>query len=213
MNGLQSVDIRELGLSETDDAAAVLGRGMRDNPLHARAFGRNPDRREAALTSLFEALLRQCVEKGAILGARSSGQLVGVCAMVEPGRCQATATEKLALLPAVVAGAGLASTVRLLRWVSVWSAHDPAEPHWHLGPVGVERDLQGRGIGSTLLSEFCARMDAGQATAYLETDKIENVGFYERFGFRITAEDRVLGIRNWFMARVGPDERAKRQVV
>jgi GNAT superfamily N-acetyltransferase len=78
----------------------------------------------------------------------------------------------------------------------------PREPHWHLGPVGVDRPLQGRGVGGALLRAFCARMDAEGSASYLETDKPENVSIYEHFGFRTIAEDRVLGITNWFMMRV-----------
>ena len=104
---LKQLEILELTRSEAHNAAAVLGRGMRDNPLHVRAFGANPDRREAALTRMFEALLHQYMSKGEILGAFSSGTLIGVCGMVEPERCQLTTTEKLRLLPAIVAGSGL----------------------------------------------------------------------------------------------------------
>lgn len=195
------IEIRELSPGETDAAAAVLGRGMRDNPLHVRAFGASPDQRERTLTRIFQGVLRQYIPKGAVLGAFSSGTLVGVCAMVEPGRCQPTGGERLRLLPEAIAGAGLGGTVRLLKWVGTWARHDPREPHWHLGPVGVERHLQGQGIGGALLRGFCQRMDALGAMAYLETDKRENVAFYERFGFQVQAQEPVLEAPNWFMAR------------
>jgi GNAT superfamily N-acetyltransferase len=195
------IEIRDLTPGETDAAAAVLGRGMRDNPLHVQAFGPDPDSRERALTRVFQGVLRQYVPKGVVLGAFSPDTLVGVCAMVEPGRCQPSGGERLRLLPEAIAGAGLGGTVRLLKWVGTWARHDPREPHWHLGPVGVERRLQGQGIGTSLLRVFCQRMDALQAMAYLETDKRENVTFYERFGFEVRAEEPVLETLNWFMLR------------
>ena len=174
---------------------------MKDNPLHVRVFGANPDRREAALIRMFEALLRQYMSKGEILGAFSSSTLIGVCGMVQPGSCQPTGAEKLRLLPAIVAGSSLGGTVRVLRWNVAWSGQDPKEAHWHLGPVAIERHLQGKGVGSELLREFCSRMDASDSMAYLEIDKRENVPFYERFGFQVTAEQQVLGVPNWFMVR------------
>ncbi len=201
------IEVRDLTSGETDTAAAVLGRGMRDNPLHVRTFGADPDQRERTLTRIFQAVLRQYVAKGAILGAFDPGTLVGVCAMVEPGRCQPSGSERLRLLPEAIAGAGLGGTVRLLKWVGAWARHDPREPHWHLGPVGVERHLQGQGIGSALLGVFCQRMDALGAMAYLETDKQENVAFYERFGFQMRAEEAVLEIPNWFMVRAPAGDR------
>ena len=198
---LNQLEVRELTRLETHSAAAVLGNGMRDNPLHARAFGENPDRREAALTRIFGALLRQYLAKGAVLGAFSSGTLIGVCGMVQPGRCQPTTADKLRLLPAFLAGSGLGGTIRALRWAEAWSGHDPKEAHWHLGPLAVERHRQGKGVGSTLLREFCARMDASHSMAYLETDKRENLPLYERFGFQVTVEQQVIGVPNWFMVR------------
>ncbi len=121
--------------------------------------------------------------------------------MVGPDCCQPSGREKLKLLPAVIRGNNLGAVIAVLRWTSVWARHDLAEAHWHLGPVGVERDLQGKGIGSVLLKVFCDRMDTARVLAYLETDKSENVRFYNRFGFEVVAEDDVVGVRNWFMAR------------
>jgi GNAT superfamily N-acetyltransferase len=195
------IELRDLAPAETGMAAGVLGRGMRDNPLHVRAFGPRPDRREHALTRMFEAVLRLYGRKGAILGAFSSGKLVGVCAMVQPQRCQPTVGEKLQILPALVGGSGIAATARVLRWAADWASHDPEQAHWHVGPVAVERDLQGNGIGSALLRAICDRIDSTQSLAYLETDKEENVRFYQRFGFCLSAQAPVLGVLNWFMAR------------
>ena len=52
-----------------------------------------------------------------------------------------------------------------------------------------------------MLGTFCARMDGQKALAYLETDKPENVHFYEKFGFVTTDKALVLGMPNWFMQR------------
>lgn len=52
-----------------------------------------------------------------------------------------------------------------------------------------------------MLAAFAARMDAAHQPAYLETDKPENVRFYQRFGFQVTSEATVLSTPNWFMWR------------
>jgi ribosomal protein S18 acetylase RimI-like enzyme len=57
------------------------------------------------------------------------------------------------------------------------------------------------GVGSMLMQVFCKRMDDAGEAAYLETDKEINVRFYEKFGFEVTGEDEVLGVRNWYMFR------------
>jgi hypothetical protein len=52
-----------------------------------------------------------------------------------------------------------------------------------------------------MLSAFCDHMDSSQGLSYLETDKPENVAFYEKFGFTVVAKADVLGLANWFMHR------------
>ena len=88
-----------------------------------------------------------------------------------------------------------------MRWLGVWEKHDPEERHWHLGPLTVDAHLQGRGVGSRLMQVFCAQMYAAREDAYLETDKLENARFYERFGFELISEQEVLGVTNYFMLR------------
>jgi GNAT superfamily N-acetyltransferase len=192
--------VRELRIEEIGDAAAVLSRGMRDNPIHERVFGADPEHREAALLRLFTALLNQDRRKGTILGAFSSKTMVGVCALVPPGACQLVLRERIGLLKAL-ARDNLTSLFAAFRWSSGWARQDPSAPHWHLGPVGVERDLQGKGIGSALVAAFSELVDANHGLAYLETDKSTNVPFYERFGFTVTAKSAVLGVPCWFMVR------------
>jgi ribosomal protein S18 acetylase RimI-like enzyme len=85
--------------------------------------------------------------------------------------------------------------------MSAWAKYDPARPHSHLGPVAVDPDLQGRGIGSLLLADYCQRLDQTRMLSYLETDKPVNVRLYERFGYEVTAEAEVLGVTSWFMTR------------
>jgi len=51
------------------------------------------------------------------------------------------------------------------------------------------------------MAAFCARMDQVHSVSYLETDKPENVGFYQKFGFRVIGDGNVLGVPNWFMSR------------
>ena len=90
---------------------------------------------------------------------------------------------------------------RMAQWLTAWAAHDPDRPHSHFGPLAVDLDLQGRGIGSLLLSTYCRGLDDVGRLVFLETDRPENVRLYERFGFVVTAEAEVIGVKNWFMTR------------
>jgi ribosomal protein S18 acetylase RimI-like enzyme len=121
--------------------------------------------------------------------------------MAPPGACRPGAGQQLRLLPHVLA-LGPRAFGRAGRWMGAWRALDLPERHWHLGPVAVDAGLQGRGIGSLLLAHYCERADAAGEVTYLETDKVINVHFYERFGFAVIGEQDVLGVPNWFMRRV-----------
>ena len=67
--------------------------------------------------------------------------------------------------------------------------------------MSADAGKQGRGIGSAMMRAFCDRVDRDHALAYLETDKPENVGFYEKSGFETVGEANVIGTPNWFMRR------------
>jgi ribosomal protein S18 acetylase RimI-like enzyme len=194
--------LRELRRAELGEAARLLGRGMRDNPNNLRAFDvPDGERRGRALARFFGPVLRGLHRRGSILGAFRGETMVGVCGAAPPGRCQPTLLEKLSVAPAVIFGNPAATALRVSGWTGAWSRRDPAEPHWHLGPVAVDPPLRGQGIGAALVADFCTRVDDRAALAYLETDKSENVRFYEKFGFVVVGEAEVLGVPNWFMSR------------
>ena len=65
------------------------------------------------------------------------------------------------------------------------AAH-PKDPHWYLPWLGVDCALQGAGLGSDLLQQCLARVDADHSPAFLETPNRRTVPFYERHGFRVT---------------------------
>lgn len=175
------IALGEVGRAEAEAAAGVLARGMRDNPVNRAAFGENPLGREQTLERLFGALLP---------GMRHA----------PPGACKPTPRQAARLVPAVLR-AGPPGMFRTFRWFVEWERRHPGEPHWHLGPVAVETALQGMGIGGLMMERFVEVVDAAGETAYLETDKPENVRFYERFGFEVTSEAAVLDTPNWFMWR------------
>lgn len=198
---LEDVQVGPLLPSEVQAAAGVLSRGMRDIPTHLAAFGPDPNHRLRYSQTLFGMLTGADEFHEHALAARlEDGTLVGVCGMHPPGECRAPAGQQLRTLARMVL-AGPRTTLRTMRWMSIWAKHDPEEPHWHLGPVAVEPRFQGRGIGSRMMSRFCADVDAAGDDAYLETDMAINVHFYERFGFEVTGLAEVLGVQHWFMFR------------
>jgi ribosomal protein S18 acetylase RimI-like enzyme len=158
------------------------------------------------------------------LVARRSGHIVGMAALAPPDGCffrQTMARNRTVtiggkiisvgmphvprqlLLPLLGLGPGALSRISVVGEAGM--RHDPRERHQHVELVVVEAALQGMGIGGRMMETLCGEMDALPDIAHLETDKEENVRFYERFGFEVTGEARVLGMRNWYMQRIpGP---------
>ena len=192
-------EVRELRRHEFGEAVALLARGMRDNPLHVAAYGSDPERRLHRHERLVRGLFRVFASQQPLCVARD-GAIMAATGVAPVGTCSATLGQRLAFLPNIIAS-GPGTAVRVGKWVSAWAAHDPDYPHVHLGPLAVDADLQGQGIGSLLIREHCQRLDDAQEIGYLETDKAENVRFYERFGYHVIGDAKVLGIPNWFMQR------------
>jgi ribosomal protein S18 acetylase RimI-like enzyme len=196
-----ALEVRQLMRVELGSAASLLARSMRDNPVNVQAFGADAEHRELALAAFFRPVIEGARRRAVVLGAFRDGVLIGVGVTAPPRRCQPTPLEKLRILPAVLFQAPAGTAARVLQWVGEWARLDPPEAHWHLGPIAVDPTAQGQGVGGAMLRAICTLVDDDAGLAYLETDKAENVRIYERFGFAVIAERRVLGLPNWFMSR------------
>ena len=91
-----------------------------------------------------------------------------------------------------------------IRYRAFWDwieDHLPTEPHWFLDHLAVAPERRGEGLGRALvqLGLGFARRDG--VPAFLETARPGNVGYYERLGFRVDADEHAPGAgpRLWFM--------------
>jgi len=75
------------------------------------------------------------------------------------------------------------------------------EPNYFLESIGVDPELQGRGIGSTLLSYLIQQADRERVLSCLSTSELKTTSLYERFGFQVRAETNLMGVPNYHMIR------------
>ena len=196
---MSDIAVDTLQPGEISAAATVLSRAFLTQPHYLAVWRRQDDVARRKIETVFKtAVLNRPVASGWV--ARCDGQIVGVLSMVESPHCQLSAIESLRLAPGIIPLFGTALP-RAMRFESVWTKHDPRQHHWHLGPVGVLPEFQGQGIGSRLMETCCEIIDGRKDAAALDTDRPENVPFYERFGFTVYEEESVLGVPNWFMWR------------
>ncbi|UCH20216.1 MAG: GNAT family N-acetyltransferase [Deltaproteobacteria bacterium] len=189
--------MRDLSISfmqqkDISSAARALSVAMFRVPLHIAVFQGQGDKTRRELEQLFDKLLHDL--PGIVFLAKADRRIVGVLRMKSCHGHQKSPKETYQ--------EGLKDMAsRVSYWQSVWAMHDPTEPHWHLGPVGVLPTHQGSGIGTALLHRFCQEVDACKAAAYLETDQLLSVRFYKKFDFKVVDEVDIFNVKNFFMWR------------
>ena len=80
----------------------------------------------------------------------------------------------------------------------------PREPHWYLACLGTAPERQGRGLGSAVLAPVLERCDRTGTPAVLDTATAEDVRFYQRRGFEVTAEVARPGAPHLWVMRRAP---------
>ena len=90
---------------------------------------------------------------------------------------------------------------------AAWTRNDPAELHWHIGPLAVVQAYRRQGVGRRMMVHCCRHLDSLAATAWLETGLAINASFYKTLGFDTIRHQPVLGLPNWFMRRPPPVDR------
>ena len=71
---------------------------------------------------------------------------------------------------------------------TVIAASSPAPVDWRLATMGTRLAHRRRGLGAAVLEPMLEQLDRRAETARLETSDVNNVRFYARFGFYVTAE-------------------------
>jgi len=198
----------ELAAAELPAAVEILAAAFRDNPLNVAVIGEPARRRLRANRAGNRASLQSVHGVGLCLGAyvqiaNSEGRtrkLAGVLVAEPPGIHP--------LPPPAV------STQLRVLWEQGWRVATgwsrvhfelqnlhPRNPHWVLDLLGVAPEFQRQGVGSLLLATLLKRIDAEQASCFLETDRRENVAFYRRASYTVLSEERCAGVPVWRMWR------------
>jgi len=196
-----AADIGPLAPGEIEAAAEALAQAFRDNPLNVAVIGaRDPERRLRSNRVGSLNLLEVASEHGQVWVARVDGRVVGALIGTPPGGHPLPPPSLGRRLQALRAQGWQVAR----RWADVFEALDgvhPREPHWYLGTLGIEPRDQGCGFGAALLSAWLHHTEREPLLAYLETDREQNLRFYERAGFSVVFRTSVLGVPVWCMER------------
>jgi ribosomal protein S18 acetylase RimI-like enzyme len=195
------IKIQPIQPIEFPETADVLGRAFATlSSSRAIYEGRSKSDIERRISITFDGLIKTM--SGQVFVSKQDGRIVGAMRIVEWPDCQMKPLQMLKVLPTLMKAGGLGEMRRAMKMRGTWAKKDPKKPHWHLDPIGVAPELQGQGIGGQMMEYYCNHIDKLGMAAYHETDsKLENVRFYERFGFKIIGEEIILGFPCWYLWR------------
>lgn len=107
-------------------------------------------------------------------------------------------------LKLILQAIGISGIGRALRRESMIKLKRSKKPMCYLWFIGVDPRYQGKGHGSKLLLEVIAHAEAKGLPIYLETSLIDNIPWYERFGFKLY-DELSLNYKLYFFKRDGID--------
>jgi ribosomal protein S18 acetylase RimI-like enzyme len=207
----RALHIEPLARGEMAEAGDLLGRAFSENPV-ARVVLSHFDAGErlARVSRLNRVLVAMGHRFGVVDVVRESGRLLGVSIHFPSGAWPVSGAGALPFQLRAGLGVGARGAYRYLVYEREVEPHHFPDPHAYLFVLGVEPELQGRGIGAALLRAFCDRADVDGLPCWLETDKESSVRLYQRHGFEVVREIDVAPLEDlhvWFMLRKAEAER------
>ena len=182
-----SPQARSARKDDVGELSRTLARAFYDDPVMIWLLPDEKARTEQ-LCRLFTTMTRHHhLGRGGVQVAYG-GPGVGAAALWDPpNQWQETRRAQLAMTPTFIRVFGLRS-MRGRAVQELMKGVHPEEPHWYLAVIGSDPTVRGRGFGQVLMRSRLDRCDAEYCPAYLESTKVENVTYYERFGFTVTRE-------------------------
>jgi ribosomal protein S18 acetylase RimI-like enzyme len=195
-------EIRPAASADVTAANAALVDAFEHDALMRYLFAKHPDGIRAGIESFFSILLRARIAtdapadvllqdgavRGAVMGNPTSPPAWPAAISQEWRQFQANVPE---------------FRDRLEAYEAICDAHQPDEPHYYLGVIGVHPSLQGKGAGKALLEHFCerSRADPKSRGVYLDTANPASLEFYYKNGFELCGEGSLSGAPLWCVYR------------
>jgi ribosomal protein S18 acetylase RimI-like enzyme len=178
-----SVEVRKATAADVPQLTAVLARAFDDDPLVNWMVAQDKRRARRVFDSMDLTLRKMTMPHGEVY---TTADVQGGALWTPPGKWKMGALQQLLLVPRM---AGIATWKRLpkvMGGINGIEKKHPHQPHFYLFVLGVDTEMQGRGLGGQLMRPVLERCDREGIPAYLESSKEKNVPLYERNGFKVT---------------------------
>jgi ribosomal protein S18 acetylase RimI-like enzyme len=183
--------VRTATMDDVPEVARVLSRAFYHDPFFRWVFP--DDNRRMGQTARAHALMAgfgnipqgwtSVYESQEEPGSRPVVR--GAALWVPPEAHGEGAAAALRSLPHWIQLVGLARLPEIVRYLSELKAAVPEEAHWYLSVLGTDPTARGTGVGSRLLRAGLAQADSDGVPVYLETMNSANIGYYEKYDFRV----------------------------
>jgi GNAT superfamily N-acetyltransferase len=177
---MTEVTVREARLEDRDRLAEVFADAFAEDPIFGwlLAGKLNTDRR---LKRFFRILLQDELRQPdheVYLAEDGSGGAIwkGI------DRWKTPPSTIVRQMPGMTLAFGVTNR-RPLKILGAMEKVHPREPHYYLETVGTRRAVQGKGVGSAVMSLVLERCDREGVPAYLESSNPRNIPLYARHGF------------------------------
>jgi len=199
-----TIDLYRLKKSDLSRGTEVLLEAFRDDPL-THYFIPPCDNWEELVSKYFAFRLRFGIMYGEAYAI--SPKIEGLAAWFAPGKSDMTNFRMMRAGGMALSrdmGNDIISRMNMIgEYTSKMRRQHVLEPHWHLFPIAVDPEFQGKGYASTLMKPMLSRIAEQGTPCYLETQNEKNVSLYEHFGFEVIHTDVILGIgmEHWGMVK------------
>jgi ribosomal protein S18 acetylase RimI-like enzyme len=120
---------------------------------------------------------------------KTSENMEGVCIWENPNEHHSAITIKdifngISLIFTV----GIANLIRMIKY-QIWSTElrniSTDDRYWYLNVIAVSPEYQGQGFASKMIRPFIEKAKSKNEKVYLETHNKNNIGIYEKYGFKL----------------------------
>lgn len=195
-----TVDVRKAVDADQARLSATLARAFDDDPLVNWMVAQDKRRSRRVFDAMDLTLRKFTMPHGEVY---TTPDVQGGALWTPPGKWKMGILQQILLLPEVVKFATVRRIPTVMGGIGAVEKHHPHQPHYYLFVLGVDPEMQGKGIGTQLMTPVLERCDREGVPAYLESSKEKNVPLYERNGFKVTQQFQVPngGPSLWFMWR------------
>ena len=181
------IDERPLMRKELAAVIATSGRAFFDDPFFSYMLP-DDDTRRSRLPMFFRSVYSHMGPHGRIFTVRNDDdEVLGVAAWLSTGGYPLPVSLQLRQIPSSLRTfyRSRRALTQGNRYVAALTRAHRKDPQWYLMVLCADPPAQRSGIGTMLLDQALAIIDAEGVGSHLETPRLDNVAYYERFGYQL----------------------------